>query len=668
MSLLKFAQNVEYLIKIGVPPDVAPELLAFLKTYPEDVKWMLAKIKDNRGLSMEQYGAIYHETKERNSVDPRMIEWAEGVNETCSKWLIRLAKAKIVRMGQDDDKLRAMLRTFEVVKERELIPIDQRDINKYKNDQELYDVIKPFLMMGQTSEILIPEDAPGLKYSANGIQILEVFDYKEAGRFAAGTNWCVKGDAAAQMYLKQGPLYFVFVDNQRSVLLHIPSNQIKETNDAPLRNFSIIRRINAPLEELGLLSPDDDFKEYREVLEEGTRVNAMVDKAMKNGGDISVIFGKLFPDVEKQREVLLYLENQYIEQPAVQKLCVQAFVPALKKNLLEIYRDLPRNIQLIPEIFETSRVEFIKEILENPGNYSECSNDLKKRGDIQKARFDGYVQLVFKDPKTNENNIPEEFRKRPELLKARYDGYVLYVRKHPDTFVPPDIDRDPQIMESRRLGWLEKLDREPYSYIRCPPEIKQTDQAYEIVWDACVREITKDPENFNSEVPEEFREDHLLYELYVKRWIDRIRQNPLYIFQCPDDLKELPAFKNAYSRDADEIDNFETATSEDILRSAIDNWVKRIQFRLDDYKLVPPDMKSRPEIQQAALQGWVDRVDKNPHQINYCPPEFKKRPEVREMLYKRNPQMRALKEKGQEVVSWYRLAVLVDPEVAAVAS
>ena len=170
MSLLKFAQNIEYLIKIGVPVEIAPDLLDFLKSNQEDIKWMLAKIKDNQGLTLEQYKQLYYETKERNSVDPQIVEWANKINPTNAKWLIRLASKKLVRMGNDDQKLRAMLRNFEVVKERGLIPVEQRDIMRYKNDRELYEVIKPFLMMGHADDIMIPEDAPGLLYNGQGLK------------------------------------------------------------------------------------------------------------------------------------------------------------------------------------------------------------------------------------------------------------------------------------------------------------------------------------------------------------------------------------------------------------------------------------------------------------------------------------------------------------------
>lgn len=666
MSLLKFAQNIEYLIKIGVPVEIAPDLLAFLKSNPEDIKWMLAKIKEHPNSKLEQYKQIYYDTKERNKIDPAIIEWANKVSIAHSKWLIRLATNKLVRMGEDDGKLRAMLRNFEVLKERKLIPIEQRDILKYKSDKDLYETIKPFLMLGHSDDILIPEEAEGLLYSGSGIQILQVNDPNIASRFAQGTNWCVKNPETAQGYLNSGPLYFVFIDNRKSVLINNATGQIKETNDAPLKNYSIIRRVHPVLEQLGLSESTGgtyrDFEHYHSILEEGNIVNQKVARNIATGRAASEVILKLYPEVKSQETALLYLDDQYINDPSIQAICNNVFSQKLQTNSCEIfvktYRDLPRNIQLIPGIFEICKERFTHFILKNPGTYSECSNDLKKIPEIQQAHYNGFIALVKKDPELNEADIPEEYRELPEMKKARYDGWLSYIRENPERTLPEDIANDPKMQSAQSEGWYEKLNREPESYKDCPEYIKFTDKAQGIVWDACIREVENDPREYYSKIPRDFQDDPYVRETVIKGWLNLIRKNPLHMYQCPAEFKNLDVIKNAYSKDADEIKEEEAITGDAVRQSQIRNWLERIKVRQEDYKAAPQDIRNEPEIFNIALQGWVERIKQNPYQINYCPSEFKKRPEIREQLQQRNPMFREQLKNKSSSSNWYVKAQL----------
>ena len=487
-----------------------------------------------------------------------------------------------------------------------------------------------------------------------------------ASRFAQGTNWCVKDPSTAQMYLNSGPLHFIFVDNKKTVLINGATDQIKETNDAPLRNYSVIRRVHPILEQLGLDQRTGgtygDFEKYHQVLQEGQIVNQRVAEQIANGGDASEAIRLLYPDAESQSDALLYLEDQYIENPAIQAMCSAVFVPKLNKNVKEFYRLLPRKIQLIPQIFDVCKEKFVELILANPGTYAECSNDLKKLPEIQKAHFSGYVLMVRKDPALHEENIPDEFRGRPEMKRARYDGWLEFIRIHPERDLPSPFDVIPEMKAAQAAGWFEKLEKDPDSYHYCPEEIKSTDKAQGIVWDACLREVENDPRTYYSKVPQEFQDDPYIRETVIKGWVNLIRKNPLHMYQCPSELAELDVIKNAYSRESDAIEQPD-ASSEDVRSSQIRNWVARINNRLEDWKNVPKDLKDVPELFNAALNGWVERIKMNPFQINYCPPEFKKRPEIREKLYERNPAMREQKNRKADTINWYRLAIMSDPEI-----
>jgi hypothetical protein len=676
MPLIRLAQNVDYLQKIGVPPEAAPDLLVYLRSLLKDeVKWFLPEIKKHPGLALEDYLAMFRDMRERfeAAYDPAIKEWAMGLNREYWKWLANLAINKLIRMGQDDEKMKTLLNLFDLAKKRKFLPEEQRDITKFKSDKDLFNVLRPFLMQGKSDEIIIPDDEPGLVYNQNGIQILEVFDKNLAAGFASGTHWCVKDPEVGQdLYLKNGPLYFVFVDYRKSVLIHIPSRQIKETNDAPLKTYSIIKRIHPVLKELKLLKDEDDFHAYSEVLKEGQRVNADVRLALsRRNGNPAIALETKYPNQYDLQRALLFLEDAYLDDPRIQELCGKVFGKNLSSEyqgaFLDTYKELPRKIQLMPHILQICTDRFIKLIEKQPEVYTECSNDLKKLAVIQKARFTGFVHRVYEAPESFDDECPEEFRTEKEMIAARFEGWQNIIHENPLRYedCPKDLRKLPELKKSQFEGWMREISRDPAKYNECPRDVQHNEEVKWQTWESCINQIQINPRQYDF-CPEEFREMGPIQELAIRRWIEMIAINPLIIKHCPEEFKELPIVQSAYEdamagkiREHGEEDErvgeipAEFVNSEKISNARVESWVKRINDRLEDYQIVPPDLKNNPAIQDAALQGWVNRIGTNPFQINFCPQEFKKNPAIRQKLYERNPHMRG---KKAESLNWYRIA------------
>lgn len=111
------------------------------------------------------------------------------------------------------------------------------------------------------------------------------------------------------------------------------------------------------------------------------------------------------------------------------------------------FKDSPEIKALIEPIVVPYWVNRIIKNIENyeycplkkdPYDYKNCPPELKDRPEIQAARFNGWANLITKNP-YEYDYCP--LKDRPEIKEARFNGWINIITKNPDEFkhCPEDI-------------------------------------------------------------------------------------------------------------------------------------------------------------------------------------------------------------------------------------
>lgn len=156
-------------------------------------------------------------------------------------WITEQMKNGRVRLPEDGEKVRDVLKKFHVKKRRKDWT-HSKDINRFnwyeleiavgievKSKREKLNEIK----MKGVEKIVLDKEWEVLKFTSAEAVII----------YARGTRWCITSKRWALNYLKEGPFYMFFNQGYKYALLHIPSNQFMDTNDRPVREV-------VPLEKL----------------------------------------------------------------------------------------------------------------------------------------------------------------------------------------------------------------------------------------------------------------------------------------------------------------------------------------------------------------------------------------------------------------------------------
>lgn len=173
---------------------------------------------------------------ELNDLYPRR---GENFNKGYFTWLYNLVKNNQLK-NEDFYKVKEYLRLFD--KFINQIPNEFRDINKFKNINDLYDVIKQFeggedgISTSKTSEIKdIKKNEVEKVFENSGWLIMIPKTERASCLIGKGTKWCTAADQSNNMfdhYNEDGPLY-VMVDkyNETKYQLHFESGQLMDADD-----------------------------------------------------------------------------------------------------------------------------------------------------------------------------------------------------------------------------------------------------------------------------------------------------------------------------------------------------------------------------------------------------------------------------------------------------
>ena len=129
-----------------------------------------------------------------------------------AKWLLDLYKNKKLKL-EDLPKATKYIDTFNKVKSR--LPIEKRDINKFKSLPDMFVIIQPYLESGEeiqsntSLEKEIKQKETKRLFEDNNWLVVQPLSERAACYYGKNTEWCTaaKNDNRFNYYDTQGPLY-----------------------------------------------------------------------------------------------------------------------------------------------------------------------------------------------------------------------------------------------------------------------------------------------------------------------------------------------------------------------------------------------------------------------------------------------------------------------------
>lgn len=165
-----------------------------------------------------------------------------------AKWLLGLYKNKNLKL-EDLYKATKYIEVFNKVKSR--LPIDKRDINKYKSLPDIFVSIQPYLesdeeVQSNTSlEKEIKRKETKRLFEDEYWLVIQPLTERAACYYGKNTEWCTaaKENNYFNYYNKQGPL-FINIDkkNNRKYQFHFETSQFMDENDREIDLLDLIKR------------------------------------------------------------------------------------------------------------------------------------------------------------------------------------------------------------------------------------------------------------------------------------------------------------------------------------------------------------------------------------------------------------------------------------------
>ena len=386
--------------KLGVPEANIPALLNFIRDLPDpDQRWIYRTLlRPNPALPLPELQQQYQAWKQKveaQQPDQELRQWALSIHPEFVDWLV-FQRQKNQLPKEDEDKAIQTLRAFSVLKNNPQIPKQSKDINQYPNLNALYDFVQNTQSAGQAQQVLDAAD-PRMVYNQDGVQVLKITEVKDAVAIAQETNWCVKFDSTALSYLNYGPLYFIFVDGQKTALASPAHKQIKDRADRTLSDYSTIVRIHPALAALDSNPGTGDFANVNEVLVEGQEAIAAM-SAMTP----AELNAHLYGDPEQ----IKFVTPELLRRPETAGIIAQAltkiFPPEMtaydfsKSAFNLVYEKIPTVAENHPIVRQTL-VNLLAPYLLNRGEiYQYLHNELKKDRTIQDSTMQFWQNTLTK--------------------------------------------------------------------------------------------------------------------------------------------------------------------------------------------------------------------------------------------------------------------------------
>ena len=150
-------------------------------------------------------------------------------------WIIKQLRTEGIRLPEDQSKVFESLWKFTDLKKKPNFQ-GQKDINQIPTYGDLVLILEQNTGIKTKGEEYREDLSGGQEviWDQNGFKVVKVTNAVAASKLAKGTKWCVSVENMAESYIKKGPLYFIYKENQPFALGHIESGQLMNVWDSPL--------------------------------------------------------------------------------------------------------------------------------------------------------------------------------------------------------------------------------------------------------------------------------------------------------------------------------------------------------------------------------------------------------------------------------------------------
>lgn len=162
----------------------------------------------------------------------RDVVVADPTKGKYSEWILKQYLSKTIRLPEDAEKIKQNLTLFEKKKSK----LAEKDINRYspaslaKTLDGQFGLTKSERKQARRGRMHLPPGAE-LVLDDGKIQVVKITDAEASSALCSGTEWCTANVDTADEYLEDGPLYLVYVDGERTYLIHYETEQFMDVYD-----------------------------------------------------------------------------------------------------------------------------------------------------------------------------------------------------------------------------------------------------------------------------------------------------------------------------------------------------------------------------------------------------------------------------------------------------
>jgi hypothetical protein len=230
-----------------------------------------------------------------------------------------------------------------------------------------------------------------------------------------------------------------------------------------------------------------------------------------------------------------------------------------------------------------------------------------------------------------------------EMRENLIQVWLAKLAAHPLMRVPESLCSDERIQTRLKAVWLGVLKTSPRIWTRCPQEILQSREAFEVLRPRWAAILERDVWAWKS-CPDFLRQDEVVLSALETAWIHCLRKDPLLWVDCPPLIQKNPATISAAESGWCALLRLQPRSwiqcppflrsREHIKKSLHAGWAQLLTRDPRAYPNCPPSAKKLPVVLSGLQSGWVTLLKRNPADWNYCP----------EFILRRTPVMEALEE------------------------
>lgn len=171
---------------------------------------------------------------------PEIIK-ADPTNGKYSEWLIKQWKNKTANFPADTEILAKNLEMFDKKKSK----LVEKDLSKYTPEslaqalEQQLGLTKSEIKKAKRGELLLPPGAE-LVLESGPYQVVKITTPEASSKLCSRTKWCTANIDKAEEYLygtedaEAGPLYIVYKNGKRDVLIHYESDEFHDPKNDPI--------------------------------------------------------------------------------------------------------------------------------------------------------------------------------------------------------------------------------------------------------------------------------------------------------------------------------------------------------------------------------------------------------------------------------------------------